>query len=193
MHKPVRIAAPSEPPVSREQAKLHCRIDSDDEDDLVDGLIAAAVDHVDGFSGILGQCLMAQEWRQDFDAWSRSLRLPFGPVIGLPSVTVRNTSGQIATVPTTDYALLEDALGPYLRFKDSVASPMDLYQSRAISVSFTAGHSDRESVPKAIIQALLLIIGHWYANREEVVTGTIATQIPMAAQSLLRNKRRVGL
>lgn len=41
--------------------------------------------------------------------------------------------------------------------------------------------------------ALLLLIGHSYANREAVVTGTIATNLPMAVESLLwssRNFRR---
>ncbi|VVM43985.1 hypothetical protein PS623_00402 [Pseudomonas fluorescens] len=43
----------------------------------------------------------------------------------------------------------------------------------------------------AIQAACLLILGHLYANREEVVTGTIATALPMASTSLL-TPHRVG-
>ncbi|MFP5432845.1 MAG: head-tail connector protein [Alphaproteobacteria bacterium] len=41
--------------------------------------------------------------------------------------------------------------------------------------------------------AILLLVGHWYANREAVVTGTIATQLPMAVDALLAPLRRVGI
>ncbi|QYX54370.1 head-tail connector protein [Pseudomonas sp. S07E 245] len=43
----------------------------------------------------------------------------------------------------------------------------------------------------AIRAACLLILGHLYANREDVVTGTIAAAIPMASLSLL-TPHRIG-
>jgi len=191
MHKPVRTVDPTAMPVTRERAKVHCRA-TDEEDELIDGYIAAAVDHIDGYAGILGFCLMSQTWRQDFDDLERLMRLPLGPIVGVPAVTVRNLAGQMSTISTSDYALLEDEIGPFIRFKDGVSFPQDLYQSKAVSVTFVAGYADEASVPKAIVQAILLIVGHWYENRTEVVTGTIATQIPMAAKALLGSKRRVG-
>ena len=44
-----------------------------------------------------------------------------------------------------------------------------------------------------VIQALLLIIGHWYANREEVVTGIATSEVPFAARCLLWGSRRVPM
>lgn len=46
-------------------------------------------------------------------------------------------------------------------------------------------------VTDAIRAAALLIVGHLYAHREEVVTGTIATRMPLGAVSLLRPYRKV--
>lgn len=40
-------------------------------------------------------------------------------------------------------------------------------------------------VNAAVKAAILLILGHLYANREDVVTGTIATDIPMGSRALL--------
>ena len=37
----------------------------------------------------------------------------------------------------------------------------------------------------SITAAILLITGHLYENREEVVIGTIATRLPMTSESLL--------
>ncbi len=49
-------------------------------------------------------------------------------------------------------------------------------------------------INKAIVAACLLKLGHLFANREEVVTGTIATELPLASQSLLMPYRiRMGV
>lgn len=46
----------------------------------------------------------------------------------------------------------------------------------------------------AIQAACLLKLGHLFANREEVVTGTIATELPLASQHLLMPYRiRMGV
>lgn len=39
-------------------------------------------------------------------------------------------------------------------------------------------------------QAILLLVGHWYANREAVVIGTISTAIPLAVDRLLWYRKR---
>lgn len=39
-------------------------------------------------------------------------------------------------------------------------------------------------------QAILLLVGHWYANREAVAVGTIATAMPLAVESLLWYRKR---
>lgn len=39
---------------------------------------------------------------------------------------------------------------------------------------------------------ILLVLGDLYANREETVTGTIATQLPTGARACLRPLRRMG-
>lgn len=39
---------------------------------------------------------------------------------------------------------------------------------------------------------ILLILGDLFANREDAVTGTIATQLPTGARQCLRSMRRMG-
>ena len=43
--------------------------------------------------------------------------------------------------------------------------------------------------PSDIIQAVLMIVGHFYANREAVAVGTIAGNVPMSAKMLLEPHR----
>lgn len=63
-------------------------------------------------------------------------------------------------------------------------------------------HCDRrlvETVPvepeemgltRDVEQAILLLVGHWYANREAVAVGTIATAMPLAVERLLWYRKR---
>jgi len=68
--------------------------------------------------------------------------------------------------------------------------------------SHVAMHCDRElveTVPNGpdqmgltpdVEQALLLLVGHWYANREAVVTGVTTTTVPLAVERLLMYRKR---
>ena len=46
-----------------------------------------------------------------------------------------------------------------------------------------------EDFPASFKAALLLLIGHSYANREAVVVGTITAEVPIAVESLLWSSR----
>jgi len=49
-------------------------------------------------------------------------------------------------------------------------------------------------INKGIVAACLLKLGHLFANREEVVTGTIATELPLTSKALLMPYRiRMGV
>jgi uncharacterized phiE125 gp8 family phage protein len=193
MHAPVLVTPPAEAPVSRTEAKAHLRVNGTDEDTLIDGLVSGAVSHLDGYAGVLGRCMVTQTWRQDFDEFSgNTLRLPL-LAASIASVKTRASDGTLATVSADDYALKQDALGSYVRFDDEYSYPGDLAQANGILVEFTAGYGLAASVPAALKAAILLLIGHWYANREAVVTGTIATELPISVEALITPYRRVGI
>ncbi|WP_116425392.1 head-tail connector protein [Pseudomonas citronellolis] len=48
-------------------------------------------------------------------------------------------------------------------------------------------------ITKAIEQGILLLVGHWYVNREDVVIGTIATALPKATEFLWQPYRWVNV
>jgi len=199
MYSPVRVAAPAVTPVSLDETKKHLLVDSTFQDYLITTLIEAATAHLDGWTGILGRCICEQTWRQDFDGFCSEMRLGLGPVLEVVSVTSRNAAGQISTVAADNYLLRTDELSGYVRFRDAFSAPSDLGESAAVSVTYRAGYANvgadpvRSGAPAQIKAAILLLVGHWYANREAVVTGTIATQLPMAVDALLAPLRRVGI
>ncbi|KPW88773.1 MULTISPECIES: head-tail connector protein [Pseudomonas syringae group] len=49
---------------------------------------------------------------------------------------------------------------------------------------------EQMTLTKDIRQAVLLLVGHWYANREAVVIGTITSEVPLAVDRLLWYRKR---
>lgn len=196
MHAPVLVSPPSKLPVTLDEAKLHLRVDGSEEDGLIVGMIRGAVSHLDGWTGILGRCLVEQTWRQDFDHFRGDMRLRLGPVTDIVSVTYRNAEGQIATVPDTNYALVTDSLGPRVFWDRAYSAPTGLYEQGAVSVTFKAGYPDDEDgksgVPEAIKIAILLMVGNWYRFRTADVE-TSVSQLPMGVASLLSGFRGYGI
>ncbi len=198
-HAPVRTVAPAIAPVTLAEAKLHCRVEHSVEDTLLTNLIGAATEMVDGWTGSIGQALCEQTWRQDYDYWTRPLRLPLWPVISVSSVTYIDQNAATQTLSASNYTLRRDALGAYLDFDDDFEFPtLEVNVRAVISVTYVAGYEDDDAtspptatVPERIRVAILLLVGHWYAHREAV--GQPMFEQPMAVRYMLEGVRRVPI
>ena len=73
--------------------------------------------------------------------------------------------------------------------RDVFATAQDLADAEA---SGQALKPDPLIVTDMVRAGILLMLGDLYANREETVTGTIATQLPTGARACLRPLRRMG-
>ncbi|MNQ91198.1 Phage gp6-like head-tail connector protein [compost metagenome] len=60
-----------------------------------------------------------------------------------------------------------------------------------INKPLVATGEEGQPLTPALKLAALLLIGHWYTNREAVVTGTIATTLPLAYDSLIHPYRDI--
>lgn len=149
MHRPVLVTAPAVRPVTLDEMKIALRIaerDADDnvmpheDDDLIEDEIQSAVDHYEGWTGILGIVLSEQTWRQSFDGFSGCLKLPLGPVSSITEARYRNAAGQMSTIAESEYALDVSASGEAsIRFRNAYQRPSDLYESAALQVDYLAG------------------------------------------------------
>lgn len=188
-HRPICVTGPAIEPVTLAEVKAHCRVDGSDEDGLLSALISAAVAHLDGWSGILGRCLISQTWRQTYDRFRPGLRLPM-PALSITAITYGDPSGDTVTLDPARYVLRQDACGslvtpaPWQDWPDTGSCP------EAVTVSFVAGYGPTPGdVPASIRHAMLLLIGSWMQNRESVVIGAISSDLPMAVDMLLASHR----
>jgi uncharacterized phiE125 gp8 family phage protein len=83
------VTLPSGEPVSLEEAKAYLRVDSDDEDLLIAGLVSAARELAERHTR---RAFLTQDWLFWRDSWpearGRGLEIPKPPLVSVTSVTV---------------------------------------------------------------------------------------------------------
>ncbi len=179
--------------------KAQLDISYTEKDTLIDGLIAAATTHLDGWTGILGQALCEQTWRQDYDSVSlHCMRLPLFPVISITSVKYKDENGVEQTIDPANYSLQTDDLSSYVQFISTYDLPTLYTELPRASATYKAGYADAGSspnftstVPDAIKQAMLLLVRHWFDNPTAVNVGNIVSPMPFAVDALLAPFRRI--
>lgn len=165
--KPVRTAAPSVKPVVLAEIKRQVRVLHDDDDSDLDAYLDAAIEHLDGYAGILGRALINQSWRQDFGTFACVMRLPLEPVSSVTSVTYYDGDNAQQTLATSVYTVLTDDRGPYIALKYGQSWPSTYSRRDAVSVTFVAGYGAAATdVPARIKQAIKLHAAHMYEVRE---------------------------
>lgn len=178
MLSPVLVTAPSSLPVSLAEAKAHLRVDHSDDDDLIEGLVAAAVSHFDGRTGILGRALEAQTWEMVLDAFPASIVLPLEPVVSVTSVTFADADGADQVIAVEGYTLRGATISPVAGWPVTTGS---------IRIRWVAG----TGCPPAMRHAIKLLVGHWYVHRE--AAGEAREELPLGIRALVAPWRRVGM
>lgn len=186
------ITGPTTEPVTLDEAKAHCRIAIADDDGLLAGYVLAARNHLEE---ITGRAFLTQTWEATFDddwPWffdmdshrhSRLIQLFRSPVQSVTSVTYVDAAGATQTLATSQYVVDTASTIGNIYPAYGVTWPSVRCQRAAITVRFVAGWTDK--FPDSLRQALLLLIGFWYENRETVNVGNITSELPMTVASLI--------
>lgn len=187
MLAPVRITAPSALPVSVPEAKAWARIDHSSEDAVIETMIQAATNMLDGYSGVLGMCILSQTWRVSQRDWTWQIRLPFPNVNGV-SVSYFDASNVEQTISASFYELIVDSRGAIVRFKDDFTDP-SVYDDRsdAVRVAVTSGYANAGAVPSEIKSAIMMLVANWFEDREATGTmtpGVAALLAPIRSQRI---------
>lgn len=181
------LTPPTTSPVSLAEAKLHCRIDHTDEDDLVQGLINTATEYCEGLQR---RSYITQTWQLTMDDWplGRVLELPRPPLQSVTSVQYLLEDGVTTETLDSDLYVVDTStiLGRLVLKPDAEWPDDALNAAGAITIEYIAGYGDTPAdVPASVRQSIQLLVGHWYAHREAVVVGAAAMTVPVAVEALL--------
>jgi len=183
------VTAPAFEPVSLADAKSQCRVDIADDDALISGLVTAARQYVESETGL---ALITQTWDVFADEFRHSMRLLPSPVGAVVSVSYVDMTGVIQVVPPAKYRL--DSVSEPARLTPEYLRlwPIALHVINAVTIRVVSGFASSNDVPAGIKQAMLLLISHWYENREGA-SPTNLTEIPHGVDRLLAQHRVVRL
>lgn len=156
------------------------------EDTMLSALITVAREYCET---ITRRALATQTLELILDDFpSDYIELPKSPVQSITSIKYKDSTGTETT--WTDYVSDVDKLPALImpEYGDSFPS-FTPYPSGAVRIRYVAGHTT--DIPKSIKQAMLLLIGHLYENREDTVAKKLEN-IPLGIQSLLSTYRIWG-
>lgn len=196
------ITKPKSEPVTLEEAKAHLRVINGAEDSLINGLITTAREYCESYQN---RAYITQTWELWLDKWPEKnfIKIPKPPLQSVQSVKFYSIDGTEYTLDTGEY-YVDDKSEPgriSLAYNKSWPS-VTLRPINSICVTFTAGYlptgeGENEdpagNVPQAVKQAVKLLIGHWYENREAVLKGAVSKEIEFAVQQLLWTNRGVPI
>jgi uncharacterized phiE125 gp8 family phage protein len=176
--------APTEEPISLDEAKLHLREDEDQQNELIESLIQSAREHAEQ---ITGRVFCTQQWILTLDRFPLEsfIKLPFPPLISVEEVNYVDENGVTQILSTDDY-VVDLSSQPFgkIDLAYSVYWPVTRCQPNAVSIEFTCGFGDKSKVPASIKAAMKLHLAHLYENRE-ASSNAIVTELPMAYDNLL--------
>lgn len=114
----------------------------------------------------------------------KSAELPRPPIASLVSASYKDHSGEVHELADGDCVISNDKV----YFPN--APETELYGIDPIEVTYTAGYS-ASTLPLALRQAMLLLIGHWYNNREAVQIGSRINEVAAdhAFENLIKHYR----
>ena len=181
------VTAPAVEPVTLAEAKLHLRVDGTDQDTLIAGLIQAAREHLE--TVILGRALVTQTLEyvvSRFPCWE--MPLPRPPLQSVTTVKYTDSLNAEHTLSNTLYCLNIDRSPGLLTPAYGKSWPTaTLAPTGAIRIRYVAGYGLAAAVPQAFKQAILLLVGHLYANRE-LTSAQALTVVPLAVDSLCADR-----
>lgn len=188
--------APTVEPMAVAEIKSQLRIDVAEDDPLLVRYIRAAREEIERRCRPR-RALISQTWQYIADRWPSgdTLELEVVPLISVSSIVYIDEDGGQATLSASSYLVDTYSEIGRIRLKTGESWPsVTLRELNGISVEFLAGYGTTAgSVPETLRQALALLVGHWYENREASMAGAISREIPMAVSSLLRPyQMRVG-
>lgn len=187
------VNQPYEEPLELEAVKAHLRVDFSDEDAMIQGYITAARELAETECG---RAFVTQDWELGLDdfPYGDRFRLPGGQLQEVLSFVYTDSELQDHTMTAgTDYVLNQYAEPAEVVLPFSGMWPAAvLNTASAVRIQFRLGYETAADVPTQATQAMLMLIGDWYVNREDVVIGrtsTVAAKLPNGVDRLLTNLR----
>jgi uncharacterized phiE125 gp8 family phage protein len=186
------VAEPANEPITLAECYLQCRVEAIDsdghpDDDLLLAYAKAAREYCENFTGL---SLALKDYEVRMNEFPDPLELPHPPFVALLNgITVSDTVSDNAI--DEDTYVVDDYTDSIVTISPVTTWP-ELSEGNTVRIRYRAGYGDESEaagqLPSPIKAAMLLVLGHLYANREATNAQSIST-LPLGVESLLRPYR----
>lgn len=177
-------------PLDPATVKKHLRVRHAEEDTYLRELVLAALAAAELATH---RQLLTATWELVLDGFPEAgvpILLPLGTWQATTQIDYTNSTGgttiwdaaKYTTAGTREPAEVTPAYGQ--------SWPSARRVPAAVRVQWRCGYGGGEAnLPTLLKHGLLMLVGHWYQNREAVVTGTIATELPLGVRHIFEQFR----
>lgn len=206
---------PAVEPISLAEAKNHLNVTIADDDALIQSLIKASratlerqydiafitqslVLGRDYFPAVFGMgwgwspgWWLGNTWMAQYD--TQELRYGFiglrPPASAITTVTYLDPTGAATVWPASNYILDPDSRPSRFSLALGKVYPVTAPLLGAVKIEFVTGYPDAASVPEDLKEAVKLMVGEYYQNRENVVIDSriVAIEVPDGVDALMVN------
>jgi uncharacterized phiE125 gp8 family phage protein len=160
----VLVTAAGVRPVGLAEAKLHLKLDTTDEDVLVDALIDAATEACRRYTG---RELVNQTWRLLLDAaLPGAIELPRPPLVAVSHVKSYDDADTPTTFAAANYYVDTASVPGRVVPRIGANWPTIGRAANGFEVEFIAGYGTQASVPAPLRQGILVLVAYGYEGRE---------------------------
>ena len=158
------------------------------DDEVLVGLIKSARKWCENYQR---RAYISQSITWTLEDWQSVFYPPSPPLLSVTSIKYIDANGTQQTLSTSYYTVDTESEPGRIYEAYSYYWPTIRGDKNSIEIIYKAGYgTTAASVPANVKQAMLLLIGHWYENREAIAASfTIPREVPMAVESLLMQER----
>ena len=137
------------------------------EDTYLTSLITAAREYCETFQG---RAYITQTWELAMPYFPCEIKIPKGKLQTIGSITYKDSSGATTTLTVnTDYVTsIRGIMGRVVPAYGKAWPSFTPFPLDAVVVTFTCGYGTASDVPEKVIQAMKLLVSHWFTNRVPV-------------------------
>lgn len=183
------VVKPAGELITLAKLRARLRITVDAEDELLADYLKGAIARIDGPSGI-GYALLEQSWRKSMDCFPSCILLPGAPIKSVTAITYIDVNGDEQTVDPADYHVDLDSEPVRIEPSFGKSWPASRDMHGAVKVDYVLGESDPDDVAPDLIDAVCLLVGHRYENREAAAIGVSVQALPLSFDSIVAEYRR---
>ena len=182
----VIVTPPDDEPVSIAEVRSQRNITSTEYDPELQRLMAASRVYIENYTGV---SMITRTYDYFLDSFPKKIEIPSPPLQSVTTLKYTDTDGAQQTLDPSLYTVVTSSKPGYIVPAYNQDWPDIRDVPNAVEIRFVSGYgADETFVPDSLKHAMLLLIGTWHENTEDIQPFSF-NKIPIGVNALLDQYR----